>query len=312
MGFVNIFKRKINPQNNSSIETMIYNKKMGTLLRKYEYIGMPEDIDPIDFELVLRLRGRGMFFKLGGHFYALPVSKQATMNVYGRLIKGRPMALNGDNFIVSKEFVCQPYLDSNNKIIEPDAVEIWNNSFFYPSSEYISTISSRLNYIYQTIGRNEQLSRLSVYFTSDNPKKNEVIKQEINRVMNSEDPIFVVDHGFDVGKDSLLNETTSASSSLVNLWEDFNQTNNYFNTILGINNANTDKRERLIVDEVNANNQEIEYNELDEFECRKSAISKINKMFNLNIQIRKREVESIPNDQTDDNQDKRDNQSDNK
>ena len=37
---------------------------------------------------------------------------------------------------------------------------------------------------------------------------------------------------------------------------DFRTVNNEFNTIIGIDNANTQKKERLITDEVNANNQE--------------------------------------------------------
>lgn len=37
---------------------------------------------------------------------------------------------------------------------------------------------------------------------------------------------------------------------------DFRTINNEFNTVVGIANANTQKKERLITDEVNANNQE--------------------------------------------------------
>lgn len=56
-------------------------------------------------------------------------------------------------------------------------------------------------------------------------------------------------------------------------------------TYLGINNANTDKRERLITDEANANNQFIESCSEMFLESRKRAIDEINKKFGTNITV---------------------------
>lgn len=63
---------------------------------------------------------------------------------------------------------------------------------------------------------------------------------------------------------------------------------NEFLTNIGINNANTDKRERLNTDEVNANNQEIGINICDWLENLQAGADKVNKMFGLNIEIRRR------------------------
>lgn len=60
---------------------------------------------------------------------------------------------------------------------------------------------------------------------------------------------------------------------------------NEFLTEIGINNANTDKRERLNTDEVNANNSEISANVIIWYDTLKGCIDKVNKLFNLNIQI---------------------------
>jgi hypothetical protein len=62
-------------------------------------------------------------------------------------------------------------------------------------------------------------------------------------------------------------------------------------TFLGINNANTDKRERLNGDEVNANNEFIEHNILFMLESRQEAAKAISKMTGLNITVKIREVE---------------------
>lgn len=59
---------------------------------------------------------------------------------------------------------------------------------------------------------------------------------------------------------------------------------NDFLTEIGINNSNTDKRERLISDEVNSNLPELNANIYVWDENLKICIEKVNKMFDLNIQ----------------------------
>ena len=50
-------------------------------------------------------------------------------------------------------------------------------------------------------------------------------------------------------------------------------------SVLGINNANTDKKERLIQDEVNANNQMLEYATMGFLDCRQKAAKEFNEKF---------------------------------
>ena len=55
--------------------------------------------------------------------------------------------------------------------------------------------------------------------------------------------------------------TNNAAAALTTAWNDLTSTWSEFNTALGINNMNrTEKRERLLVDEVNSNNQETKAN----------------------------------------------------
>lgn len=56
-------------------------------------------------------------------------------------------------------------------------------------------------------------------------------------------------------------------------------------TALGINNASIDKKERLITDEVNANNDNITINNDNYYNQRIKAIKKINKEFNCDIKL---------------------------
>ena len=56
-------------------------------------------------------------------------------------------------------------------------------------------------------------------------------------------------------------------------------------TFLGINNANTDKKERLITDEVRANDEQLYIARQIMLNARKQACDEINKMFGLNIDV---------------------------
>ena len=59
-------------------------------------------------------------------------------------------------------------------------------------------------------------------------------------------------------------------------------------TFLGVNNANTEKKERLIVDEVTANEHHLKMNLEVMLKTRQEACDKINEMFGLDISVRER------------------------
>lgn len=69
------------------------------------------------------------------------------------------------------------------------------------------------------------------------------------------------------------------------LLSDLRTIENRFDTEIGVPNANTEKKERMIVDEVNANNAETYAQSTVWLECLKESIEKVNSMFNLNIGV---------------------------
>lgn len=60
---------------------------------------------------------------------------------------------------------------------------------------------------------------------------------------------------------------------------------NEFLTEIGINNANTTKRERLNTDEVNANNQELSANIFEWFTNLENGFNQVNELYGLNIKV---------------------------
>ena len=65
-------------------------------------------------------------------------------------------------------------------------------------------------------------------------------------------------------------------------------------TLLGLNNtaSNNMKKERLLVDEVNVNNDEIKMYLDIELACREYAVKKVNEKFGLNITVEKTQKDS--------------------
>ena len=57
-------------------------------------------------------------------------------------------------------------------------------------------------------------------------------------------------------------------------------------TFLGIENSNTEKKERLVTDEINSNLGSVYAQRMARLNARKDACKKINSMFGLNIDVR--------------------------
>lgn len=66
---------------------------------------------------------------------------------------------------------------------------------------------------------------------------------------------------------------------------------NDFLTEVGLNNANTDKRERLIVDEVNANNDEVQANVQHWLDNIREGLTRANTLFGLNLSVKLRKFD---------------------
>lgn len=68
---------------------------------------------------------------------------------------------------------------------------------------------------------------------------------------------------------------------------------NEYYTILGVNNSNIDKKERLVSDEVNANNEVIEIMSRTMLETRQLFCKEFNEKFNTNIQVRRKKEKEV-------------------
>lgn len=78
-----------------------------------------------------------------------------------------------------------------------------------------------------------------------------------------------------------------------NLASDYRYFDNRNLSMLGYNNENLEKKERLLVDEVNSNNEVVDSFYTVALECQKEAFEAINKKFGTNIQIIPRKLKNF-------------------
>lgn len=240
----------------------------------FKWEGLPNGIDEKWIEKYLFYEGTCVFYKdpnLG--FMVTKWSTQGTLNAYDEPTTIRPYATN------TMELNNGELLDNNE-----NCVIIRNNDDMIPTFPTIQLYSADLTNIKRTIDTNISVQKTPTVVTCTDKQKL-TFKQAIKQ-RDENEPVIYGDKNIDMNSINVLN--TSAPIVFDKLQVQKNNIWNECMTFLGINNANTDKRERLVDDEVQANNQLIKANEDVMLKSREKACELINKMFGLNISVKRR------------------------
>ena len=218
-------------------------------------------------ELSLYENGRACFVKddkLG--FLALKVNPSDKLNVYN---------------LPEKVLAWSIGYNKNYKFDE--IVYIMNNIMELPTSQTINLFAYRLYDTERTIDINRIAQKTPIVFEGD-PKS---ILSLQNAFMNysGNTPVLFSNKDFNINQK--INCMKTDAPFLIDKLENHkHQIWNEALTYLGIDNANTDKKERLITDEVESNNELINYYLNCFYKTRKEACDLINKKYNLNIKIK--------------------------
>lgn len=148
----------------------------------------------------------------------------------------------------------------------------------------------------QSVSVNLLNSKLSYVFTAKTKALAESLKKMYDQIASGE-PAVVIDSriknadGEETWKS--FEQNVGGNYIVTNLLADLRKIEAMFDTEIGIPNANTDKRERLIQDEVNANNIETYSKCAMWLENLQDACKRVNDMFGLTISVRWREIPMI-------------------
>lgn len=173
-------------------------------------------------------------------------------------------------------------IDYNKTFDLDDCVYIMNNELQKPTSSSIALFSKRLYETERTIDVNLHAQRTPILIEGN---KNTMLTLK-NAYMQFDGNVPVIYGNKEFNLDSKLNVLHTDAPFVIDKLENYkHELQNDCMTFLGINNANTQKRERLITDEVNSNNDLINYYLNCFYKTRKQACDLINKKYDLNIKL---------------------------
>ena len=157
--------------------------------------------------------------------------------------------------------------------------------------DLVTTYADLMALALETTGANLLNSKLSYVFFASNKTAAESFKKLYDRVASGE-PMAVID------KNLMLEDGTPAWQMFTQnvgqnyitdrLLNDMKTLEDQFNTVIGVPNANTQKRERMITDEVNSNNVDTQCRVNLWLETMNKDIERVNRMFGTDIKVKYR------------------------
>lgn len=146
----------------------------------------------------------------------------------------------------------------------------------------------------QSVSVNLLNSKLSYVFAAKTKALAEAFKKMYDQIASGE-PAVVIDSRLKNAADGeetwkAFEQNVGGNYIVTDLLADLRKIEAMFDTEIGIPNANTDKRERLIQDEVNANNIETYSKCAMWLENLQDACKRVNDMFGLSIAVRWRKI----------------------
>ena len=240
-------------------------------INDWKYQNLPEGILDRHIEKLLFSKGYACFFKAPGMSYmVLECEPGGKVNVYGDPLGYR---VHG--------FGYQTYVPADQCVI------IRNNILGIPTDNFVTHYVNKITEAERTMDVNIKACKTPVVFTCDD--KDVLSFKRLWQATDGNVPAHFVDKGLNL--DAITAFQTGIKFMGNELMDYKRSVESDLLTFLGQNNTPVDKKERLITDEAEANNQLIQsFSEL-QLEARKKACEEINAMFGLNISVERRSVE---------------------
>lgn len=241
-----------------------YNRLTELALSMFEWKGLPDTVDPRFLEMCLFGEGMAVFFQddvLG--FLCLQCTITGKLNVYRIPINRRAYAVNG----------YQRELDDTNSVI------IFNNYLHTNSMLDVEMFSKRLYNLDRAIDVNANAQKTPIIIQCDENQR--LTMKNLYKEYEGNAPFIFGTKALDTTGLKVLQ--TGAPYVADKLYQLKTQIWNEALTYLGISNINTQKKERMITDEVTRNQGGVVASRYSRLESRRQACNQINKMFGLDI-----------------------------
>ena len=263
--------KSIAKQLNNRVFTDYFYRLMLLARSVFEWTGLEElGIDERWIERYLFTEGKCVFFKdKQKGLMVARMTPNGKLNYYEDPTKVKPYACG---------------YTGNDLIPDVDCVVIRNNDCMIPTSPTIQLYAMKLANVDRTIEVNIHAQKTPVIVKCSD-KQRLTLKNAMQQRADNE-PVIWVDKNMDFEGVEVLD--LKAPLVFKDLELQKHMIYNECMTFLGINNANMDKRERLVDDEVQANNEQVEANFNIMLKARERACYKINEIFGTNISVKRR------------------------
>ena len=273
--------RKVFEDNALSREDLLLNEFLNLAINRFTWTNLPKGLTSERLEEMLICHGTLGAFVENEMLVILPMFGTKKVNIYNEHTDFHLFGFNGQTFSKSEE----------------EIVKLKNNQLGTEDLSTLQIYAKKIDDIEQTQDVN--------LFQQTIPKligtnKDGILtaKNIIKQIKEHKFVIFTKSKGLEnqIKKEEVLDNTAPYLLDKLSDYENFYR--NKVLTFLGINNANTDKKERLITSEVNANNDYIQINLDLMFDMRKRFCDEVKEKFGIIINVEKRRVENETDNDT--------------
>lgn len=246
----------------------IFEKFKLVCINAFEWSGLPDGIEERHIEKQLFDHGKAIFFRDPDmDFLCLEAQSTGRVNVYGDPL---------DYFAHGMNY--------HKRYSADDCVIIENNKLRLNTNDFVTFYVNKMCEAERTMDVNIKACKTPVIFACDD--KDVLTFKRIFQQVDGNVPAIFADRGLNL--ESIQAYTTGVQFMGNDLMDYAQSVENKLLTFLGVNNNPVDKKERLITDEANANNQLIEsFGDL-QLEARERACQEINEKYGLSLSVKRR------------------------
>lgn len=253
---------------------VLYDKFRLVCMNEYKWDGLPDGILERHVERQLFKHGKAIFYEKADHgFMCLECQDGGPVNVYGD-----PIYYNAFGFNLM------------DRVNADNCVIIENNMLRIPTEQFIMFYVNKIAEAERTMDVNVKANKSPVVVLCDD--KDVLSFKTIFSKVDGNVPAIFADRALNI--DGIQALDLKAKFLGNELMDYKHSVESELLTFLGINNPAVDKKERLITDEANSNNQLIEsFFEL-QLEARRRACDEINEKYGLQVTVERRQPVEKP------------------
>lgn len=243
-------------------------------INRFKWEGFPEEIDGevLRFlELNTFYRGVTLFHKnkTNNKFFLSRAAGTGPINGYDNPTQWTTLGM-GTGF-------------EQQTLSDDECVPIYCNALRTPDTDVVNLFAMKLANLDRTIELNIKNLRYTKIVTVDESQR--LTWANLMRQIEQGDPFVLGTSQLNIPGSVQALDVGGHPETLPKLLEAKSKLWNECMGLLGLNNANMDKKERLVTDEVSANDEQVMASRNIHLKARKAAADKINAMFGLNVYV---------------------------